>query len=124
MGVEMATRRVPHTTPPNGAPTMWQPSHSTPIIRQYHPTVDGSMGRVAGFFMVWGNRSQAVLFDDITGRRGSSHVLWQVRFGSTIIEVIGVLTYKADGRGAIKTLHLHRNDGREFPASFKVFYMH
>ena len=103
---------------------MWQPSHSTPIVRQYHPKADGSMGQVAGFLMVWGNRTKAVLFDDITGRRGSSHVLWQVRFGSTIIEVIGVLTYKADGRGDIKTLHLHRNDGREFQASFKVFYLH
>lgn len=103
---------------------MWQPSHSNPIVRQYHATVDGSMGPVAGLFMVWGNRTKGVLFADIKGRRGSSHVLWQVQFGKTVIEIVAVLTYKKDSRGAIKSISLYRNDGKELPESFKVFYLH
>lgn len=99
-------------------------THSHPIVREYHPTVDGSMGQVRGFLAEWGNRRKVVMFGDYPLRNKTVVPLWTVRFGLTTIEVMGILRWRKDNRGPIREFELFRNDGREFPETFRVYYLH
>lgn len=94
-------------------------NQANPIIREFHPLVDGSKGRPTGFVITWGNRvSPVISFAQCDG------LIWEVSFGKTVVQIAGRVFYQKDTRGDILSVELYRLDGGGFRDSFRVHYVH